>query len=177
MSFLSAAHTGEDVIKLEPPRASLGQLQLTNRLEMIRVEQDVLGVVEHLKGIDPGLVLLFDKKQEIYVLYWEGFRAKEEGGTPEWCEDLVGSYLELDQRLINLIERIDGQGRGRYDLERELDRLDREAERERERVFSERIGDQAERLRYALRQDLGSTGSQVYLSERKGRQRAKGRRR
>jgi hypothetical protein len=153
MTDLSALHVGDDILKLEPPRASLGELQLTNRMEMIRVEADVLGVVEHLKRIDPGLELLFDKRQEVYVLYWVGWREKD--GHAELCEDMIGAYRALDQRLIRLIERVDREGRGKTDLATELDRLDAQADRERDRVFSEQVGQQAERLRHALRADLG----------------------
>ena len=164
--MLSGLVTGDDTIKLEPPRATLGELQLTNRLEMIRVEGDVLGVVEHLKRIDRGLVLMFDKNVEwedgrgkgIYVLYWEGLNDRG-----QLVEDFVGAYRELDQRLINLIERIDGQGRGRHDLARELDRLEEQKEREAEQRHAEQMGPLAEQLRHALRKDLGAAGSQVHV--------------
>lgn len=165
--FLTAEASGDDYIRLEPPRASLGELQLTNKLQMIRVEGDVLGVVERLKRIDTGLTLLFDKQQEIYVLYWEGFR-EDEHGVIGYHEDLVGAYKQLDQRIVNLIERIDGQGRGRVDLQRELDRLERQKDAENDRRESERMGEMGEKLRFALRQDLGATGSSVQLSGSRG---------
>ena len=69
---LKSIVTGDDTLLIEPPRAELGQLQLTNRLEMIRIADDVTGVAENLRRIDPGLMLMFDKKQAIYVLYWKG---------------------------------------------------------------------------------------------------------
>lgn len=155
--------TGDDTIRIEPPRASLGELQLTNRLQMIRIEGDVLGVAETLKRIDRGLVLLHDRNvpwdngrgQGVYVLFHEGFNE-----CGQWKETLVGAYRELDQRIVRLIEKIDVQGRGRYELGRELERLEREKDREEERAQTERIGPLAEQLRHALRKDLGQTGSQ-----------------
>lgn len=167
-SILSAIHVGEDVLKLEPPRATLGELQLTNRMEMVRVESDVLGVVEHLKRIDPGLELLYDKGQEVFVLYWQGLRVKD--GRAEQCEDLIGAYKALDQRLINLVERIDREGRGRQDLAAELDRLDAEREAERDRAFSEAVGLQAERLAHAIRSDLG-VSNRAFMSGKRGKRR------
>lgn len=160
---LTALYSGDDTIRVEPPRATLGELQLTNRLQMVRIERDVLGVAERLKHIDTGLVLMFDKNvkwedgrgQGIYVLYWEG--ANEHGHR---VEQFVGAYRELDQRIVNLIERIDAQGRGRHDLATELDRLEAQKERERDRERVEQIGPLAEQLRFALRRDLGATGSQ-----------------
>lgn len=151
--------TGDDTLRIEPPRASLGQLQLTNRLEMIRVDPEVSQVAEDLKSIDTGLVLLHDKKQNIFVLYHEGFNEKR-----EWVENFVGAYTELDDRIVNLIRRIDNQGRGRYDLGRELDRLEKQKDREAEAAHSEQMGPLAERLRWALRKDLGATGSSVQMS-------------
>jgi hypothetical protein len=59
-------------LEIEPPRASLGQLRLTNKLEMIPVENDVLGVAASLQRIDPGLRLFYDLGQKIYVLYHKG---------------------------------------------------------------------------------------------------------
>jgi hypothetical protein len=159
----SVVVTGDDTIRIEPPRASLGELQLTNRLQMVRVDRDVLGVAERLKRIDTGLVLMFDKNVEwengrgkgVYVLYHEGF---DENG--HWKESLVGAYRELDQRIVNLIERLDAQGRGRYDLNRELERLEKQKDLEEEQANTERMGPLGEQLRHALRKDLGQTGSQ-----------------
>jgi hypothetical protein len=161
--MLTGLYAGDDTLRIEPPRASLGQLQLTNRLELIRVENDVLGVAEQLKRIDPGLVLTFDKGQKIYLLHHEGFNDRG-----EWVENFIGAYTELDQRIVNLIERIDGQGRGRHDLARELDRLEAQKEREREQQFSETMGERAELLRHALRKDLGAEGSSVMPGHSRG---------
>lgn len=155
--------TGDDTIRVEPPRATLGELQLTNRLQMVRIDRDVLGVAERLKRIDTGLVLMFDKNVEwedgrgkgIYVLYWEGLNDRG-----QLVEDFVGAYRELDQRIVNLIERIDAQGRGRHDLATELEKLEREKEREHDRETTERMGPMGELLRHAIRKDLGATGSQ-----------------
>jgi hypothetical protein len=166
--ILTGLYAGEDVLKLEPPRASLDQLQLTNRLEMIRVERDVLGVVERLRRIDPGLKLLFDKRQNIFLLYHEGLN--ERG---EMVESFVGAYTELDQRLVNLIERIDRDGRGRHDLQRELDRLEREQDALFEAARAQRLGDSAERLAHALRRDLGLGTPAVHMSGSKGTHRAR----
>jgi hypothetical protein len=171
--FLSSELTGEDLLRLEPPRASLGQLQLTNRMEMVRIDGDVLGVVERLKSIDPGLVLMYDKGQSIYVLYWEGMRAEVPGGPVEMHEDLVGAYTELDSRLITLIERIDAQGRGRHDLQAELEKLEAKRDAEEDHRQSEQMGETFERLRHSLRNDLGLNGSSVQMTSSRGIHRAR----
>lgn len=166
---LKSLVTGDDTLLIEPPRASLGELQLTNRLEMIRVDHDVLGVAESLKRIDLGLTLLYDKKQDVYVLYWVGFKK----GTDQMVEELVGAYKELDQRIVRLIERLDAQGRGRYDLQAELDKLERQKDRENDAAHHEKVGDAAERLRHALRVDLGVAGSSVTVGGSSGIQKAR----
>lgn len=160
---LKSLVTGDDTLTIEPPRATLGQLQLTNKLEMVRVDDDVLGVAAALKAIDPGLVLMYDKGQEIYVLYWKGLN--QQGHL---VEDLVGAYQELDQRIVNLVKRLDAQGRGRRDLNRELERLEAEKDREKARETAETFGPLAEQMRFALRRDLGATGSQVFMSGGEG---------
>jgi len=174
--FLTSSITmGDDTLRIEPPRASLGQLQLTNRLQMVRIDNDVLGVAERLKSIDPGLVLMHDKGQGIFVLYHEGFNERA-----EWVETFIGAYTELDQRIVNLIERIDGQGRGRYDLVKELERLEAQKDRENEARVHEQFGAAAEELRHALRTDLQLGGSSVRLGDRIGKRaarRGRGRRR
>jgi hypothetical protein len=146
-------------LDLEPPRATLGQLQLTNKHEMVPVETDVLGVVARLRSIDPGLKMFFDFGQEIFVLYHEGLN--EQGQV---VDTLVGAYKELDQRIVKLIERIDAQGRGRHDLVAELDKLEAERDREQRHRQLEQVGEVGEQLRHALRKDLGLGGSQAFMS-------------
>lgn len=164
---LTADLTGDDYIELGPPRATADQLALTNRLELVRVEHDVFDVVGHLKRIDPGLELMFDKKQRIFILYWKGMRA-DEHGVFGVHEDLVGAYTELDQRLIRLIERIDAQGRGRHDLQTELERLEKWKDAQQEREEREKMGPIFEELRFALRNDLGANGSSVQMHGSRG---------
>jgi hypothetical protein len=169
------ATVDDSIIRLEPPRASLGELQLTNKLEMRRVDSDVLGVVEHLQRIDPGLKMFYDEGQEVFVLYWEGYRA-DEHGVFDLHEDLIGAYKELDQRLIKLIERIDAQGRGRTDLSAELERMDREHERRQEAERYEKVGQLGEKLMHAVRDDLGLNGSKAFMSGSREKHRQRKRR-
>lgn len=157
----------DEYLKLEPPRATLGQLQLTNKLSMRRVDSDVLGVVERLKSIDPGLEMLYDESQRIFVLYHKGLNEKG-----EVTENLVGAYTELDQRIINLIERIDAQGRGRTDLVAELEKLEAAKDRENAVARLNAVGPIAEKMRWAMRNDLGIQDS-VAMSGSRGGHRAR----
>jgi hypothetical protein len=115
--------------------------------------------------------MYYDEGQEVFVLYWEGFRPDHHGEV-HWHEDLVGAYKELDQRIIGLVERIDRQGRGRADLNAELEKLERARVREADRQRHEQVGPIAERLLHAIRDDLGLGGSVVHLHRgRKGKRR------
>lgn len=167
MDRLTSQITGEHLVDLEPPRATLSQLALTNKLEMVPVESDVFDVVKHLKAIDPGLHMMADLQQGIYVLYWKGMR-EDNRGVWGVHEDLVGAYTALDPRIVRLIERIDGQGRSRHDLKTELDRLEARKDREEEARQSELMGPIAEQLRHAIRKDLGAEGATVHLGGSRG---------
>jgi hypothetical protein len=158
----------DEYLKLEPPRATLGQLQLTNKMQMVRVDSDVLGVVERLKSISPGFDLLYDKGQKVYVLYHTDLNEKG-----EVIESLVGAYTELDQRLIRLIERIDAQGRGRHDLVAEIDKLEAAKARENAADRLNKVGPIAEKLHFAMRQDLDLGGEVVHMSGSRGGHRAR----
>jgi hypothetical protein len=141
-------------IDLEPPRAQVkaGRLALTDKLELVPVEADVFHVVDRLKRIDAGLHLSFNRKQKVFVLEWRGFNDKG-----EYVEDFVGAYTELDARLIHLVEKLAArENRNRYELSKELERLEAQKDREAEHMHSEQMGPAAEQLAHALRKDLGT---------------------
>lgn len=160
-------------IELEPPRAQVkaGRLALTDKLELVEVDQDIFGVAERLKKIDPGLHLSYNQRDKVFVLQWRGLN--EQG---EYTEDLVGAYTELDGRLVNLIEKLAArENRNRYDLVKELDRLEAQKDHEAEQEFYERVGPAGEALAHALRKDLG-VQNRAYMSGKKGKQNSKRRR-
>ena len=149
-----------DYIDLEPPRAQVkaGRLALTDEMELIPVEEDIFHVAERLKRIDPGLHLSFHKTEGVFVLQWKGLNEKA-----ELVEEFVGAYKELDGRLIHLVERLAArENRNRYELAKELDRLDAQVDRDAEHDFYEKQGPIAEELAYAIRKDLG-TKSRAFL--------------
>ena len=168
--LLTSQLNGDDLIELEPPRATLeqAQLALSNRLELVSVEHDVWHVARRLKSIDAGLSMFFDKTQGIFVLFWEGIREKD--GRLDLCEDFVGAYTELDQRLISLIERIDREGRGRTNLETELRKLEAQKDAENDWELAQQVGDAADRMRHSIRRDLALEGSSVQMTMSRGAQ-------
>jgi hypothetical protein len=113
---------------------------------MVLIDDDVANVVRDLQEIDPGLRVRFSMEEGVFVVY---HRRLEVDGERE---KLVTTAHELDQRIVRRVREISRPG---YDFVAELDRLDREAECRKDREFSEKIGPHAERLAWALRQDLG----------------------
>ena len=153
-----------DYIDLEPPRAQVtaGRLALTEEGELVEVDRDVFHISERLKRIDPGLKLSFHKSREVFVLQWKGIN--HEG---EVVEEFVGAYTELDGRLVSLIERLAArENRNRYELAKELDRIEAEKDRAFEHEQREKLGPTAEKLAFALRQDLG-VKNRAYMSGRR----------
>jgi hypothetical protein len=148
------------MIDLEPPRAQVkaGRLALTNEMELVPVEGDVFHVVDRLKRIDAGLRLSFNTKDEVFVLQWKGTNDKG-----DLVEEFIGAYTELDSRLVNLVERLAArENRNRYELAKELDRIDAEKDAEAAHEFYEKQGPIAEKLQHAIRKDLG-TQSRAFI--------------
>jgi hypothetical protein len=104
------------------------------------IEDDVCNVARDLQTIDPSLRLRFNDQGK-YVVY----QVREDG------EQLVGIYDELDQRIV---ERAREYTNPAYNLADELDRVDAEREHDRDREFTEQVGDLSERLAHAVREDL-----------------------
>lgn len=159
-----------DVIDLEPPRATVqaGRLALTDKMELVPVENDVYHVVDRLRRIDPNLHLSYHKTEKVFVLEWRGL--SDQG---EMVEDFVGAYTELDPRIVHLIEKLAArENRNRYVLSRELEALEAQKEREALHAHEERMGPAAEQLAHALRKDLGvNSRAYMHIPKKKRRKR------
>jgi hypothetical protein len=125
---------------IEP--ASLTQIARGRDGKVVAIDDDVSGIAQQLKEIDPSLRLRYSEAGEYFAVYCE---------TPQETY-LVTTAQELDGRILQRIRKV---ASGRYDYVAELDALDARAERERERAFSERMGEAHEKLRHGLRKDLG----------------------
>jgi hypothetical protein len=133
-------------IEIQPGR----MVQVTRAMKsdrLIAVDDDVQNVANDLHAIDPHLKLVYEPYEDVWIVKYQQLTA---GGEVE--ERLVSSFQECDQRIVRRMREINRPG---YDFVAELDRLDREAERRADHEFSEKIGPHAEKLAWALRQDLG----------------------
>lgn len=113
----------------------------------IVVDDDVQGVANDLHQIDPGLRLEYEPFEDVWVVKYVHLTA-----DGEVRERLVSTFQECDQRIVARMREINRPG---YDFPAELDRLEREAEAQRDYEFGQKVGPIGEKLAWALRQDLG----------------------
>ena len=117
---------------------------------MITITEDVANVAVDLKKIDPRLHLRYSEKGGYFVVY------TREDHEPEGTGHMVGTYQELDQRIVKDIQETYWKWRQPgYSLADELDKMDEKAEKEADHQHYEQTGEAAERLAFALRKDLG----------------------
>ena len=132
---------------LEIRPANLAQVT-SYRGRMVEIADDVTGVAQQLKAIDPSLVLMF--ADEAKTPYWTVFHREDQpDGSIE--ERLVLTSLDLGAHIVERVRQIDSD---RYDYSAELEATDAAAKRAEEHRYSEQVGEIGERLHHALRQDL-----------------------
>lgn len=125
-------------IEIQP--GSVAQVRLTPGGRAVLVEDDVCNVARDLRDIDASLMLRFNDEGK-YVVY-----QKQEHG-----EQLVGVYDDLDQRIVDRAREYTNPA---YRLADELEQVDARREHDRDREFSEQVGEMSERLAHAVREDL-----------------------
>jgi hypothetical protein len=142
-----------DVERSSIPYASLEEVQAGRGVELVHIEDDVLDVVRRLREIHPGLNVRWNPHQEYFTIY-------------ELCVDgrerIVTNVTELDPRLIEHFEMLASES---WDAVAEMDRMDDQAERDKEYALAERTGEIGERLHHALRSDL-EVKDHVYVPEK-----------
>jgi hypothetical protein len=148
--------TGE----IEP--ASLEQVKRGRNGKLHLITEDAGGIAKRLKEIDSRLHLRYSERGEYYVVY-----AREEDDLPG-TGYMVATYQELDARIIKDIERVRWLNeQPDYSYADELEKKNAEAEAARDYAFSQKIGENAEKLAWALRKDLGLTDHTAFIKDSK----------
>lgn len=129
---------------MEIARASLAQLQRGRDGRKLLITEDVGDIAKRIAEIDPTLFVRFNEDGEFFQV----FQRIEEG--PLVKEQLVTTAQELTPALVEHVRMLGSED---YDLAKEADRIDREAEKNRDHRFSEKIGERGELLAHALRKD------------------------
>jgi hypothetical protein len=123
-------------------RATIAQVRAGRGGRLIEIDNDVFNLAKRLHEIDRSLGLDWNDAGGY-------FRVTQtlEGGR----KHVVLTCAELTPAVIDRVREVVNPG---YDLVGELDRKDRDGQRERERRLSEETGILGERLHYAIRKDL-----------------------
>lgn len=122
--------------------------------QAVLIEADVGNVAADLRDIDPALRLRYSEKGEYFVVYFE---PPDRPGD----QQLVLTALECDQRIVNRVRQIASAD---YDYVAELDRIDREAERDKTNANRQRIAEGAEKLYFEIRKAQGIR-ARAYISK------------
>lgn len=130
---------------MEIRAASLDQVRVGRDGRRLLVENDVGSIARQIGEIDPRLSLRYNERGEFFEVI----------ETADGTERRVTTCLELDGRLL---ERLRAISDASYDYAGEIDRLDRQAKREVDRRFSEKVGEAGEKAAHALRKDLEYKG-------------------
>lgn len=131
--------------------ASLAQVQRARNGQMVQIDNDVLGVAQQLKEIDEGLHLRYSEAGGYFVIYYVDPEKK--------TEYMVSTMQELDPRAIERMRQISSSS---YDLIKEVEKQEAQAEKDRDHQIRENAGPVAERLAHAVRKDLGDT-SRIFV--------------
>lgn len=146
------AWTGE----IEP--ASIEQIKAGRNGKMHLITEDAGGIAKRLREIDPRLHLRFSERGGYYVVY-----AREEN-EPEGTGYMVATYQKLDARIVKDLEQIKWLNQQPdYSYADELEKKHELAKAAQEYEFSQKIGENAERLAFALRKDLGYAHDSVFI--------------
>jgi hypothetical protein len=146
-------------IEIQP--AGVAQVHRSLRLgDRIVVDDDVQNIASDLRAIRATLRLEYDRAEDLWFVM--DLVAKPDGSSEEklvtvWDAEKNGG---IDQRLVQRVREVAAPG---YDIAAELEKADREAERERSRRFREQVGPAAEKLKWALRKDLGADKGRAFV--------------
>lgn len=127
--------------------ATLTQVQRGRLGRTLFIDDDVGGIAQQLLEIDSSLRLAFSEAGGHFVV-----KRRTERPDGSYSEQLVTTAQQLDHRLLDRVRLVCSD---HYDTAADMDRVDAQAERDRDHRFHEQVGPIAERLAHAIRKDLG----------------------
>lgn len=133
-------------IEIRP--GSVAQVMATDRGKRVQVADDVQGVANALLEISDELRLYYHSDEAFWAV--EQHTPQADGSTKE---SLVTTALDLDHRIVARCKEVCAPG---YDLAAEIERREARVQADQDHARREAIGPHAERLAFALQQDLGS---------------------
>src|SRR5436190_12343687 len=135
--------------------AALPSVQRGRRGTVVFIDDDALGVAKQLEEMKfpegyGKLRLAWNEFQESFTV----IQVKDDGS-----EHIVTFAEQADGRLVDRVRRITHPS---YNFAQELEAIDAQADKERDWLFSQRVGDLAERLAHAVRKDT-QTKNRIFL--------------
>jgi hypothetical protein len=121
--------------------ATMAQVTFARDGRKVTIEEDVGSIAMQLKEIDPKLKLQLNEKGGFFMVI-------EDDGREE---RLVFTAQECDGRILKRMREIAAPD---YDYVGELERMDKQAAKDRDHSLSEKSGEIGEHLAHALRKDL-----------------------
>lgn len=118
--------------------------------DWIIIKEDLGDIAKRLHELDSRLHIRFNPVQEFYAIF-----ARENNK-----EYLVGTYKSLDARMVTRMEQILSSG---YDFKDEVKKQDDAADKAAEQKYDQIMGENAERLAFALRKDLGLNKDTIFV--------------
>lgn len=103
-------------------------------------------IVKEINEIDPRLHVKYSSRCNFFVLYAKEVR---EGREEEY---LVRTFTHLDNRIVERVKQISHHS---YDYAQDMEDGEKELDSKKLHAIKEKLGDNAERLAFALRKDLG----------------------
>lgn len=139
---------------IPPTKADLAQVQMARDGKYVEIEDDVQGIANSLSEIDPHLRLRFSEAGGHYVVFFKD----------EQQEYIVTTATELDGRLVPLIRKLHWQAtQPGYSFADELDKVEKQAEKDRDAAYENEHGEAFSRLAHAMRKDTGRDKNRVFV--------------
>lgn len=138
---------------------------------LVQIDPDPEGVADvrraaaDLRALDEGLKVRLSERQECFIVFHERHDGCPHNGSDDQYlvtsvdayQTSAGTWAGLDQRVVERLRRID-PSKGDYGYAERLERNARERRVRAEKERLERLGDPGERLKHAIRKDVGYKG-------------------
>ena len=143
--------------EIEP--AEMAQMRKGRNGKMIAIDADVGNVAQELKRIDKRFHLRFSEEGEYFVVYLREEWEREGSGH------LVGTYKELDQRIVKDIQKTYWKwNQPGFSFADELDELEKEKNDKFDYEQRQKMEDLTDRLAHAIRKDLGQDNDRILVT-------------
>jgi hypothetical protein len=126
----------------------------------MEIDDDVAGVARGLAQIDHRIRLRYSEPGEYFVVYWRPDDWEQEAGY------LIFTAQEVDHRIVKRMEEVYAKCNAPgYSFADEVEKVEAEAEREKDHAWHEQHGETLERLAHAMREDTHRNQDRVFIAD------------